>query len=267
MGLKSVYNKAKAAAPSVPIPSGLSPNKPLDILVGNVNKVTQRLGKAGADIGSGWDDIRHGRVIGTSAQEQDRMNQAGEETAGIQAANKQTEMLANLPQLQDRQGLGTLGDAGQFKASTIAQSPWAALAQKQQGLSQGMAGDALARSNAVAAAQGRALGGMQRGNAAQGLESAGIANQGQIASSRLGLAAQGGQQRQQIAQQGAGRGLDVAQFNVGQQNQAAQANVGAQNQDINQQNAFNRLKFGEQMKFKSGQETGNALDKSKGGKK
>ena len=242
------------AAPAVVLNQKLAPmaGGVADKLLGKGNAVTGAL-----DTSSGYVD----KLTGQKSKEDTARD------AAQAAAVAKEEMYKNLPQLQDRQGLGTLGDAGQFKSSTIAQSPWAALAQKQQGLSQGMAGDALARSNAVAAAQGRALGGMQRGNAAQGLESAGLANQGQIASSRLGLAAQGGQQRQHIAQQGAGRGLDVAQFNVGQQNQAAQANVGAQNQDINQQNAFNRIKFGEQMKFKGGQESGNALDKSKGGKK
>ena len=269
MSLKSMYSKAKAAAPSVPIPSGLSPNKPLDILVGNANKVTQRLGKAGADIGSGWDDIRHGRPVGTSAQEKDRMNRAGEETAGIKAANKQTEMLASLPQLQDRQGLGTLGDAGKFQASTVenpGNSPWQQMAMKQQGLQQGMAGDALAKNNAIAAAQGRVGAAGGRGAAGGGMERAGMANMQSLASGRQGLEATGGQQRQAIAQQAGAKGLATAQFNTGQTNQAEQANVGAQRADTQQQNAFNHLKYGEQMKYKGGQLSGDALSKS-GGKK
>lgn len=273
MSLKSMYNKAKAAAPVAPlvnkIPAALNPNKPLDIVVGNANKVTQRLGKAGADIGSGWDDIRHGRPIGTSAQEQDRMNRAGEETAGIKAANKQTEMLAALPQLQDRQNLDSLGAAGQFKASTVANpenSPWQQMAMKQQGINQGMAGDALAKNNAIAAAQGRATVAGGRGPSSGGMERAGQANMQSLAAGRQGLNATGGQQRQAIAQQAGAKGLATAQFNTGQMNQAEQANIGAQRADNQQQNAFNQLKYGEQMKYKSGQLSGDAISKS-GGKK
>ena len=189
--------------------------------------------------------------------------------AARDAAALKQQQLKEMPQLEDRGNLASLGDAGKFQASTVANpenSPWQQMAMKQQGLQQGMAGDALAKNNAIAAAQGRAgaAGGM--GAAGGGMERAGMANMQSLASGRQGLEATGGQQRQAIAQQAGAKGLATAQFNTGQMNQAEQANVGAQRAEAQQQNAFNQLKYGEQMKYKGGQLSGDALSKS-GGKK
>ena len=180
-----------------------------------------------------------------------------------------TKKLNDMPQLQDRGTLKELGAAGQFQASTVANpenSPWQQMAMKQQGINQGMAGDALAKNNAIAAAQGRATVAGGRGPSSGGMERAGQANMQSLAAGREGLNATGGQQRQAIAQQAGAKGLATAQFNTGQMNQAEQANIGAQRADTQQQNAFNQLKYGEQMKYKSGQLSGDAISKS-GGKK
>lgn len=257
---KAVSNLGKQAGGLINDSSRALTPAPVNDLLRNADK---RFVKAKGDVGAGWESIRHGLPVGTSPQEADRRNRASEETAGIQAANAHTAMLAALPQLQDRQGLGTLGAAGQFQATKVAQSPWEAMAQRKQGLDQSRAGDAMATSMGAAAAQTRGAAGPGMANS----ERAGLGSMQLGAQNKLGLMTQGGQQRQAIAQQGAAKGLDIEQFNASQTNQAGKANVGAIIQDVNQQNAFNRLKFGEQMKFKAGQETGAAMDKASGGKK
>jgi hypothetical protein len=187
---------------------------------------------------------------------------APERAAAAKQAN--IDKMNALPQLENRLGSASLGELGQFKASTIAQSPWASMAMQKQGIDQSMAGDALAKTNAMQAAQGRAALGRIGGG---GAERAGLSSMLSSAQGRETLAAQGGQQRQAIAQQGAERGLDISQFNAAQQQQANKANVGQSIRDLGQQNAFNQLKFGEQMKYKAGQETGAAMDRANGGKK
>lgn len=203
------------------------------------------------------------RAMGVKSKEDTARDEAAAaQAAAAQAAHNQ--MLRDLPQLQDRVGSQTLGAAGQFSASTIGQSPWHSLAQAQQGVQQQRAGDTLARQNAMLAAQARGPG----MGASSGIsEQAGLANMRNQALTRQNLVTQGGTQRQAIAQQGAGRGLDISQFNAGQSQQANQANVGQSIKDLSQENAFNRLKYGEQMKFKAGQESGGALDRASGGKK
>ena len=247
---KAVSNLGKQAGGLINDSSRALTPAPVNDLLRNADK---RFVKAKGDVGAGWESIRHGLPVGTSPQEADRMNRASEETKGIKAANAHTAMLAALPQLQDRQGLGTLGAAGQFQATQVAQSPWEAMAQRKQGLDQSRAGDAMATSMGAAAAQARGAAGPGMANS----ERAGLGSMQLGAQNKLGL----------MAQQGAAKGLDIEQFNASQTNQAGKANVGARIQDVNQQNAFNRLKFGEQMKFKAGQETGAAMDKASGGKK
>lgn len=189
--------------------------------------------------------------------------------AARDAAALKQQQLKDMPQLEDRGTLAGLGGAGKFQASTVAnpeKSPWQSMAMQQQGINQGMAGDALAKNNAIAAAQGRATAAGGRGPSSGGMERAGQANMQSLAAGREGLNATGGQQRQAIAQQAGAKGLATAQFNTGQTNQANMANVGAQRTDAMQQTAQDQLKYGEQMKFKGGSLSGDAISKS-GGKK
>jgi hypothetical protein len=253
---KAAQGAAKAAAPVVTMNQKLGPlaGSAADKVLGKGNVVTRAL-----DTSSGYID----KLTGQKSKED-----IARDAARDAAALKQ-QQLKEMPQLQNRENLDSLGAAGQFQASTVANpenSPWKQMAMKQQGLQQGMAGDALAKNNAIAAAQGRAgvAGGM--GAAGGGMERAGMANMQSLAAGRQGLDATGGQQRQAIAQQAGAKGLATAQFNTGQTNQAAQANTSAQRAEANQQNAFNQLKYGEQMKFKAGQLSGDALA-NKGGKK
>jgi hypothetical protein len=185
--------------------------------------------------------------------------------AAVAAKEVADQKLRDIPQMADFLSSGTLGDSGKFKASTISQSPWQAMAMKKQGVDQSMAGDALAKSSATQAAQGRALLSGRKGGGGVS-ESAGLAGVRDAAQGQQALASQGGAQRLDIAQQAAGKGLGTAQFNMGQTQQAAQANVAQGIKDLGQQNAYNRMKYGEQMKYKAGQETGAAMDKA-GGKK
>ena len=224
----------------------------LDTVFGKGNTGSQFLNKTQA-INDRW--------RGVTTDEETAKNAARDAAAAKQ------QQLKDMPQLQDRQNLDSLGAAGKFQASTVnPNSPWQSMAMKQQGINQGMAGDALAKNNAIAAAQGRATVAGGRGPSSGGMERAGQANMQSLAAGREGLNATGGQQRQAIAQQAGAKGLATAQFNTGQMNQAEQANIGAQRADTQQQNAFNQLKYGEQMKYKSGQLSGDAISKS-GGKK
>lgn len=229
-------------------------------------KVVSGLGSPAKTLSEGYVGLRD-QLSGKHKRDIDKSQK--EARAAIEAQRAHAQMLRDLPQLQDRQGLASIGEAGQFKATTLDNpdvSPWQQMAMQQQGVKQGIAGDEFARSNAIAAAQGRASLAGGRGAANSGLERFGQNNMLSLAAGKQDLATIGGQQRQAIAQQAAGKGLGIAQFNAGQLNQADQANVSAQRADAAQQNAFNQVKYGEQMKFKSGQQTGNATAKS-GGKK
>lgn len=238
-----------------------------------VKTVTRDIGSPAKKATEAWGEARQGLThTGMSLvdkQERDDKKAKKARQAEIAAAHAKAQMLRSLPQLEDRKGLADLGAAGQFQATTVANaedSPWKKLALQQQGVNQGIAGDELARNNAVAAAQGRAAAAGGIGAANSNMERAGQANMQSLAMGRQGLDATGGQQRQAIAQQAGAKGLATAQFNTGQLNQANQANISSQRTDATQQNAFNQLKYGEQMKFKSGQLTGDAMAKS-GGKK
>lgn len=228
------------------------------------------IGGALGQAGEAVSDVYSGAFRGKGGLFENRENAKGgsiTDAAAAAAAAARQQMLKDMPQLGERVGSASLGESGRFKASTIAQSPWEALAQRKQGLDQSMAGDALARSNAMQAAQGRGAAMMAPGASTAAGERAGLAGMQGTAQKRLALMAQGGQQRQAIAQQGGAKGLDIAQFNASQNQQANQANVGQSIKDLGQQNAFNQLKYGEQMRFVGGQNTGTALDKANGGKK
>lgn len=265
MGMKNKFSKATkgiSAAAANPLAAARNPLPVAKSAADTVSWAADQKMAGANQLLEGKNPFGPGATRGdkiTWTDEQERIVKEQERLGNIARLNA-------IPQLENRIGSETLGDSGQFKASTIAQSPWQDMAMQKQGVDLAFAGDALAKTSALQAAQNR-IGTLGRKGGGGMAEGAGLANFQNMAQGRQGLASQGGDQRMAIAQQAGAKGLDTAQFNMGQVQQADKANIAQSIKNIDQQNAFNRLKYGEQMKYKAGQETGNAMENAKGGKK
>ena len=163
------------------------------------------------------------------------------------------------PTLANRVDMSSLGDQGLIKASTISgsdiqkqmdESPWLRAAMQKQASEQSMLLDQANRNSMAGSAQARAAlaakGGLRTGAA----ERLAGASGNDLALMRQNILGQGALERGNLGMTGANLATDISRFNAGNIQTADTQNVQNRLQNINDQNQWNKFKYGEEMKLK-----------------
>jgi hypothetical protein len=179
-----------------------------------------------------------------------------------------------MPKLAAFQGLGSLGEAGVYRPTTISgemiqqqisQSPWLKMALEKQAAEQAQRMNLGAKQAQTSAAQARAniaMRGGLRGGAAERLGAQAGEN---LLLQRQNILGQGAVERGQLGMQGADLASKIAQQNVAAENAAREFNVKANIMDLAARENRALREYEEQMKLKGGEAAAKA--QSSGGKK